>query len=83
MRMVPVFLLIAALFISFKSEAGVDYNCVNQCVKQGSLYSFCVKQCSFKRRINIVDPACQQRCVRDGNMINYCNDRCSKKFFNN
>lgn len=82
--MKKIVLLCLFLLISTISYAATDYSCVNDCTREGYLYSYCTNKCSYGsaldpyyRKPKQIDYTCVNDCTRKGYMYNYCTDYCS------
>lgn len=60
--------------------AAIDFQCMNECARQGSMYGFCQSRCSYNATIQMnkrVDYTCLNSCTRKGYMYSYCQQSCS------
>jgi len=62
---------------------GTDYQCVNDCIARGYMYSLCVDKCSWddsnqpSQPPKQTDYACVNDCTANGYQYSYCVARCS------
>lgn len=75
-------LVILMFIVSFCAIVwgATDYTCVNDCTRQGYMYSYCVSKCSYdtyRPKKNNIDYSCVSDCTRKGYLYSYCVDYCS------
>lgn len=73
-----IIMLSFSTIISTQAFAATDFQCLNDCTRQGYMYGFCQSKCSYNNSPSIrVDFQCVNNCTSKGYMYSYCQHACS------